>query len=67
MTSKEQLKALVDGLPEEQAAELLRVVTNLVAVPEQWEPLPAFVGIADSGRSDLSTNVDNLLAEGFGR
>lgn len=54
MTSKEELKALVDGLPREQAAG-------------QWEPLPAFVGIADSGRFDLSTNVDDLLAEGFGR
>jgi hypothetical protein len=29
--------------------------------------LPAFVGIGDSGRSDISEHVDDLLAGGFGK
>jgi hypothetical protein len=28
--------------------------------------LPAFVGIGDSGRSDVSEHVDDLLDRGFG-
>jgi hypothetical protein len=38
-------------------------------VPEdkQAPRLPEFVGIGDSGRSDLSERVDELLTEGFGR
>jgi hypothetical protein len=67
MTSKEQLKALVDDLPEEQAAELLRVASELFTVPGQRVPLPAFVGIGDSGRDDVSERVADHLREGFGR
>jgi hypothetical protein len=67
MTSKEQLRALVEDLPEEQAAELLRLASELFAVPEQRHPLPVFVGIGDSGRSDVSERADEDLAEGFGR
>jgi hypothetical protein len=29
--------------------------------------LPAFAGIGDSGRTDVSERTDELLAEGFGR
>ncbi len=67
MTSKERLRDLVEALPEEQADELLRLATDLYAVPEQWRPLPSFVGIGDSGRADVSERVDDYLAEGFGR
>jgi hypothetical protein len=41
-------------------------------MPRPWQPhqqvrqLPAFVGIGDSGRSDISEHVDELLAGGFG-
>lgn len=67
MTSKERLRAFVEDLPEEQAAELLRLASELFAVPGQRHPLPTFVGIGDSGRSDVSERVDDDLAEGFGR
>jgi hypothetical protein len=67
MTSKERLRALVEDLPEEQAAELLRVASELFSVPGQRRSLPPFVGIGDSGRSDVSERVDDVLAEGFGR
>ncbi len=66
MTSKERLLALVQGLPEEQAARLLSVASELFEVPEQRRQLPTFVGIGDSGRSDISSRVDEELAEGFG-
>lgn len=67
MTSKERLRAFVEELPEEQAGELLRLASELFAVPGQRHPLPTFVGIGDSGRSDGSQQVDDDLAEGFGR
>lgn len=67
MTSKERLRALVEDLPEEQAAELLRLASELFAVPGQRHPLPAFVGIGESSRSDVSERVDEELADGFGR
>ena len=61
------MRRLVDGLPEEQADELLRLATDLFALPDRWQALPAFVGIGDSGRSDVSKRVDEHLDDGFGR
>lgn len=66
MTSKERLLALVQDLPEEQAARLLSMASELFEIPEQRRQLPAFVGIGDSGRSDISSRVDEELAEGLG-
>ncbi|MGQ0480209.1 MAG: hypothetical protein ACT4O0_04140 [Pseudonocardia sp.] len=66
MTSRDKLINLVENLPEEQADELLRLATELFSVPDQRRPLPAFVGIGDSGRSDVSERVDELLSDGFG-
>jgi len=67
VTSKDQLLYLVEQLTEEQADELLKHATERYGVPDQRRPLPAFVGIGDSGRSDISERVDDLLADGFGR
>ena len=69
MTAKEQLQQPVADLGEEQASRALELLGPLVQdVPEHPEAprLPKFVGIGDSGRSDLSERVDELLAEGFG-
>jgi hypothetical protein len=66
VTSKEKLRLLVDSLPDQQADELLRLATDLYASPEPHAPLPAFVGIGASGRSDISERADEFL-EGFGR
>jgi hypothetical protein len=60
------LISLVENLPDEQADELLWLATELYVVPGQRRPLPAFVGIGDSGRSDVSDRADDLLADGFG-
>jgi hypothetical protein len=70
MTAKEQLQQLVADLGEEQASralDLLRPLAREVPDDRQVPRLPKFVGIGDSGRSDLSERVDELLAEGFGR
>jgi hypothetical protein len=67
MTSKERLVQLVERLPDEQVDELLRLATDLYADPGERHPLPAFVGIGDSGRADVSERVDELLRDGFGR
>jgi hypothetical protein len=70
VTAKEQLQQLVAHLGEEQASRALRLLEPLSEeLPEQKQvpSLPKFVGIGDSGRSDISEHVDELLAEGFGR
>jgi hypothetical protein len=61
VTSKEILLQLVERLSDEQADELLRLATHLYADPDRRHPLPAFVGIGDSGRTDVSERVDELL------
>ncbi len=66
MTSRDKLLQLVESLPDEQADELLRLAMERYVLPDQRQPLPAFVGIGDSGRSDVSERVDDLLANGFG-
>ncbi len=66
VTSRDKLLQLIKGLPEDQADELLRLATERYGIPNHRRPLPAFVGIGDSGRSDVSERVDDLLAEGFG-
>jgi hypothetical protein len=66
VTSRDKLLRLVESLPDEQADELLRLAMERYVLPGQRQPLPAFVGIGDSGRSDVSERVDDLLANGFG-
>ena len=66
MTSRDKLLELVENLPEEQVDELLRLAMERYILPGQRQPLPAFVGIGDSGRSDISERVDDFLANGFG-
>ena len=70
MTAKEQLQQLVAGFGEEQASRALGLLEPLVGeLPDRRlpRPLPAFVGIGDSGRTDVSQRADELLAEGFGQ
>jgi hypothetical protein len=67
VTSKQRLLQLVERLPDEQADELLRLATDLYADPDRRQPVPAFVGIGDSGRSDVSQRADEFLRDGFGR
>jgi hypothetical protein len=66
VTSRDKLLELLENLPEEQVDELLRIATERYVLPGQRQPLPRFVGIGDSGRSDVSERVDDFLANGFG-
>src|SRR5215467_5920421 len=70
VTAKEQLQQLVAEMGEEQASRALGLIKPLLQdKPDNGQAprLPEFVGSGDSGRSDLSERVDELLAEGFGR
>ena len=70
MTAKEQLQQLVAGSGEEQASRALGLLEPLAGeLPERRAPRawPAFIGIGDSGRTDVSQRAGELLAEGFGR
>jgi hypothetical protein len=70
VTAREQLQLLVVGFGEEQASRALALLEPLVDEMDSHaghvRALPAFVGIGDSGRSDISEHVDDLLADGFG-
>lgn len=66
---REELRRLVEELPDEQVGPALAEVRRLSAAPEassaDWPP-PWFNSFA-SGRRDLGSNHDDILAEGFGR
>jgi hypothetical protein len=68
MTARERLQLLVGGLGEEQAERALELLSPLTGADtrpgRQVRQLPAFVGIGDSGRNDISEHVDDLLAGG---
>lgn len=66
MTSRDKLWELLENLPDEQVDELLRLAMERYVLPGQRQPLPTFVGIGDSGRSDVSERIDDFLANGFG-
>lgn len=52
----------------EELHQLLRLASSLYQDEDsrRWA-LPAFVGMGDSGRSDVSERVDEILGEGFGK
>lgn len=70
MTAWERLQLLVGEFSEEQAERALELLSRLIGADKQPDQqvrqLPAFTGIGDSGRSDISEHVDELLAGGFG-
>ncbi len=68
VTTKEKLHGLVEQLDDEHASRALLVLEELVGtVPAPRRSRPAFIGSGCSQHGDLSTRVDELLAEGFGR
>jgi hypothetical protein len=67
MTERERLHVLVDQLGDDEAAELLRLASDLYEVPGQRRPLPTFVGMGDSRQSDVSERAEEILAAEFGR
>lgn len=62
---RDELRRLVDELPEEQVPLALQDLRgHLVEAGDRPWP-PAWFGSVTSGRTDASSRVDELLAEGF--
>jgi hypothetical protein len=64
---REELRRLVEELPDEGVPAVLAEARRQATprpVPD-WPP--AWLGSFASGRSDLGSNHEDLLAEGFGR
>lgn len=64
---RDELKRLIEELPDERVPAALAEVRRLrepQAVPA-WPP--AWFSSFASGRHDLGSNHDDLLADGFGR
>ncbi|MDT9699278.1 hypothetical protein [Streptomyces sp. P17] len=66
MTTREELHALIDRVPEddiESVAQSLRPFIGPAARPAR----PSFIGMGRSGHSDTSERADEILREtGFG-
>jgi len=66
---REELRRLVEELPDERVAPALAEVRRLNEEQddrgEEWPP--SWFNSFASGRRDLGTKYDDILAEGFGR
>lgn len=65
--ARDELRRLVDDLPEAQVSAALVEVQRLAAAAEPPAWPPPWFGAVKSGRPDISERVDELLAERFGR
>ncbi len=65
--AREELRRLVEELPEDQVPVALVEVQRLVGTLDTPVWPPPWFGAVTSGRSDTSRRVDELLADGFGR
>jgi hypothetical protein len=64
---RDELKRLVEELPDERVAAVLAEVRRQSRPKPVEEWPPAWFGAISSGRTDLGRNHEDLLAEGFGR
>jgi hypothetical protein len=67
--NRDELIHLIEGLPDDQVEVVLADVRRLAKKKPQAEWPPAFfgAGVTKDGRTDIARNVDEYLAEGFGR
>lgn len=65
--ARDELRRLVEQLPEDQVAVALIEVQRLAGAATTAPWPPAWFGAITAGRADTSERVDELLAEGFGR
>jgi hypothetical protein len=65
--ARDELRRLVEQLPEEQVPAVLAEVQRLSRVVQAPEWPPPWFGAVRSARTDTSVRVDELLADGFGR
>ena len=67
---RHELHDLVDELPDDQVALAIADVRRRLAKPpgeRPWPPKFFGAGVAKGGRTDIATNIDKYLAEGFGQ
>lgn len=64
---RDELHRLVDDLPDERVpVALADLRRQRVPVPAKAWP-PAWFAFGEASRTDIATNHDDLIAEGFGR
>jgi hypothetical protein len=64
---RDELRRLIEELPDEQIHGVLADVRRHVAPRAATSWPPPWVGAIVAGRSDIGRNHDDLLADGFGR
>lgn len=67
--NREELRHLVDALPDEEVDQVLSELRRRAAVrlaPSDDAFAWMGAGPANNGRTDNATRVDDILAEGFG-
>jgi hypothetical protein len=64
---RDELRELVERLPEEQVSVVLSEARRHLADTEPRPWPPAFFGAARAGRGDVAERSEELLDEGFGR
>lgn len=67
--NRDEFIHLIEGLPDDQVEVVLADVRRPASERSRGEWPPAFfgAGVAKDGRTDIARNVDEYLAEGFGR
>jgi hypothetical protein len=65
--ARDELRRLVEQLPDEQVLTVLAEVRRLAEAPPEVGWPPPWFGSITTERSDTSARVDEILAEGFGR
>jgi hypothetical protein len=64
---RDELRELVEHLPEEQVSAALSAVRRSVGASSERSWPPAFFGAGQAGRGDVAERAEDLLDEGFGR
>ena len=64
---RDELRRLVEQLPDDRVQAVLAEARRQSGPVPAGEWPPSWFGSFASGRSDLGSNHDDLLAEGFGR
>jgi hypothetical protein len=67
MSAREELRRLVDELPEDRVSVALVEVQRLAGASDAPVWPPPWFGAVSSERTDTSDRVDELLADGFSR
>jgi hypothetical protein len=67
MSDRDELRRLVDGLPDEQVPAVLAEVRRHLRVASDRPWPPAFFGAGRAARSDVAARAEEILDEGFGR